>query len=438
MKRNDRINKFLFYFEANEHARPPEVMDSCEPSWRSHLEAAEQALPPARSETLESPLEDEHPSSGTSTIVLPTTREHGSSRACTSAPRRPPTMALTDEQRRRGGLRAKLHIDALRLVRRELSYQARLHDEEIGNLRGLLSTVTDDLDKTSAELRAVAAERDRLLETVKAMRSSGWQADGSGGWRPPKGGATDDQKLTLDRLVREHHEAAPQVSSSAGCTSSYPWSVSPARLTEAQREQLTARLVAAGEDIEHKKRAMAEQSLNRAESSRVIGVKPLSAEHIRSASQRMHGAAEEHRQRHHDLLQDYAEQVRKGSYEIGGFGSVIQFGLPNTVPSWGRGPRHSQMETEARRQRSDAARAAKDSAAQIVAPFPPPPKKSPRAPSGASSAPSSTTCTCSATPSRPPSSPRANHRKAPRLAVSLMQHKLHTRMTESSSQNRWL
>lgn len=221
-------------------------------------------------------------------------------------------------------------LEALRLVRRELEAQASLHEEEMEHMRRTLAS-------SERQLESVVRERDELLALVFEMRKAGWEslATAAGGGATAGGGSVTSMGSDDGALASGSGQLLDRILSAGARSRGEP---SPKKMSEEQRARLAERLHAEGEWMRAKREETALAMGYDAEKVQTVGARALSEEEVQRITQRMYGEAMRHYERQEALLKEYEEKVEKGSWEIGGFGSVIQFGLPNVFPSWGSGP----------------------------------------------------------------------------------------------------
>ena len=234
-------------------------------------------------------------------------------------------------------------LEALRLLRREMSYQAQLHAEETEELASRLAD-------TTKELKSVVQERDALLNMVMSMRTSGqWTVDGmrtsAVATNPNKpldtadvaGGDLDSvpELFTTDdssERVEENRAALPPSMAEDQTSSKYDWyrlggdqiKGTISRMTKkVMSKEEEARLVErlTRETLIQKRSAVtavveAERALDK-HWRRKTSTKTVSREHMLEQAERMYQEAERLHERRHELLQKKEKEKEEAAMTTG-------------------------------------------------------------------------------------------------------------------------
>lgn len=212
--------------------------------------------------------------------------------------------------------------EALRVVRRELEFQAVLHAQE-------MEEVHTHLGVAVRELGAVTAERDALLSMVLDMHAGGWAWHGAheaalerdGGSGAAGMGVADDPSLLdtlagasaarqqlLDAVAAAGTSAWEDLASGGGgggdgnrrgaAGGPYCGGARPVlQLSEEAREEIAERLHGEGEALRERKHWLIERYKRANPHDLHVGVTRLSEADRRKAAERMYAAAEDYRRR---------------------------------------------------------------------------------------------------------------------------------------------
>ena len=202
---------------------------------------------------------------------------------------------------------------AVRLIKRELEFQAKLHEEEIDTLQAHLNTAV-------RELLAITAERDALLHMVMHMRRGGFELD-----RPEDGAILDTlagapAELSREKVLESVADAGARAWEAYGSASSGQQQQPQSRekaLSKVEQEELVSRLHREG-NAKHKETMMkilGRKLQREANSHLTVGTTPLKEEDRQKVTERMYAAAASYRERKAKMADMEARRIERMAHQ---------------------------------------------------------------------------------------------------------------------------